>query len=95
MNVLHNIKKIYHFGYLIAQRESYIMTIEKKDITCPYCGKKDTWKESNPFRPFCSTRCKLIDLGDWAAEGHRIPGDPIDPNQEIDSENSSEENKKD
>jgi uncharacterized protein len=33
-------------------------------ITCPRCGK-ETLQKGNPFRPFCSERCKLIDLGDW------------------------------
>lgn len=49
--------------------------IKKTDITCPHCGKKGTWKKDNPARPFCSARCKLIDLGAWADEKHRIPGD--------------------
>lgn len=34
------------------------------------------WRESNPFRPFCSERCKLLDLGAWADESHRIAGEP-------------------
>jgi endogenous inhibitor of DNA gyrase (YacG/DUF329 family) len=33
------------------------------------------WTSGNPYRPFCSERCKLIDLGAWADESHRIPGD--------------------
>lgn len=49
----------------------------KKKIVCPHCGKKDTWKKENLARPFCSERCKLIDLGDWAKENHCIAGDPI------------------
>lgn len=62
------------------------MPIEKKDITCPTCNKKGTWTEDNSFKPFCSHRCKLIDLGAWASEEHRIPGDPAFPS-ESDSEN--------
>lgn len=48
---------------------------EKKIITvqCPVCGKDSVW-ENNPFRPFCSERCRLIDLGKWASEDYRIPG---------------------
>ena len=40
-----------------------------------------------PHRPFCSERCKLIDLGEWAAENHAIPGDeiPVYPNGEPES----------
>lgn len=44
---------------------------------CPTCGKKDTWKPDNKFKPFCSERCKLIDLGEWASDNRRIAGDPI------------------
>lgn len=42
-------------------------------VRCPHCLKLTTWEE-NPFRPFCSERCKLIDLGAWAEEDYRIPG---------------------
>ncbi|MFH0799239.1 MAG: DNA gyrase inhibitor YacG [Pseudomonadota bacterium] len=45
---------------------------------CPHCKKAAAW-EGNPFRPFCSERCKLIDLGDWASERYRIPGEPAAP----------------
>lgn len=47
-------------------------------IKCPTCGKENTWKPENAFRPFCSDRCKLIDLGEWASEGRKIPGGPAD-----------------
>lgn len=52
------------------------MTEKKKKITtvvCPICKKKSTWEE-NPYKPFCSERCKLIDLGKWASEDYRIAG---------------------
>jgi endogenous inhibitor of DNA gyrase (YacG/DUF329 family) len=42
---------------------------------CPTCGRLVEWSESNPFRPFCSERCRLIDLGAWLAEEHRVPGE--------------------
>jgi hypothetical protein len=42
-------------------------------VNCPQCGKIIAWDTSNPYRPFCSERCKLIDLGQWAAESYRIP----------------------
>ncbi|HLG21536.1 MAG TPA: DNA gyrase inhibitor YacG [Candidatus Manganitrophaceae bacterium] len=41
-------------------------------ISCPICQKKVEWK-GNPFRPFCSERCKLTDLGQWATDSYRIP----------------------
>ncbi len=45
-------------------------------VKCPTCGKKVEWSERSPYRPFCSERCRLIDLGEWADESHRIPGRP-------------------
>jgi endogenous inhibitor of DNA gyrase (YacG/DUF329 family) len=50
------------------------MSNEQK-IICPTCGKPDTWNPINKFRPFCTTRCKLIDLGEWASETRKIPSD--------------------
>ncbi len=44
-----------------------------KKVKCPTCQKEIEWDKKNPFRPFCSERCRLIDLGDWANETHRIP----------------------
>lgn len=44
-------------------------------VECPTCGAPVEWSARNEFRPFCSHRCKLIDLGAWAAEEHAIPGD--------------------
>ncbi len=43
-----------------------------KTVTCPSCGKKVEWTLRELFRPFCSERCKLIDLGEWATEGYAI-----------------------
>jgi endogenous inhibitor of DNA gyrase (YacG/DUF329 family) len=42
-------------------------------VNCPGCGKAVIWNETSPYRPFCSKRCQLIDLGEWAAEEKRIP----------------------
>ena len=44
-----------------------------KKINCPLCGEQTTWQD-NPHRPFCSERCQLIDLGQWADESYRIQG---------------------
>lgn len=41
-------------------------------VRCPHCGKQVEY-EGNPFRPFCSQRCRLIDLGKWINEEYRIP----------------------
>lgn len=43
-------------------------------VQCPQCGK-DTEYSGNEFRPFCSDRCKLLDLGDWADEKFSIPAE--------------------
>jgi endogenous inhibitor of DNA gyrase (YacG/DUF329 family) len=45
-----------------------------KIVACPHCGTSIEWNQANRFRPFCSERCKLIDLGGWASEQHRIAG---------------------
>jgi endogenous inhibitor of DNA gyrase (YacG/DUF329 family) len=55
-------------------------------VKCPTCGKPLEWSDKNPWRPFCSERCKLIDLGEWASEGHRIPGPPHAPMEDEDSD---------
>ena len=43
-------------------------------VTCPTCHTNVEWGTQSPFRPFCSDRCRLIDLGAWANEEHRIAG---------------------
>ena len=45
-------------------------------VDCPTCGAPVEWKTDNANRPFCSDRCKLIDLGAWASEEHKIPVSP-------------------
>jgi uncharacterized protein len=53
-------------------------------INCPRCAKAVEWTAENSFRPFCSDRCKLIDLGEWAAEEKIIPGEPLETGYEND-----------
>lgn len=43
--------------------------------SCPQCGQSVRLDESNPWRPFCSERCKLLDLGEWFSGGFSIPGE--------------------
>ena len=43
-----------------------------RTVACPTCGAPVAWHEGNRFRPFCSERCRLIDLGAWATESYRI-----------------------
>ncbi|HUD24502.1 MAG TPA: DNA gyrase inhibitor YacG [Burkholderiaceae bacterium] len=47
-------------------------------VKCPACGAPVPWTESSRFRPFCCERCRIMDLGAWAAERHRIAGEPAD-----------------
>ena len=42
-------------------------------VSCPTCSKPSLFAPSNPWRPFCSERCKTNDLGAWASESYRIP----------------------
>lgn len=42
-------------------------------MSCPTCQKEIEWSTDNPHRPFCSERCRLIDLGAWANEEYQIP----------------------
>ena len=42
-------------------------------VKCPTCGTAVVWGPQSPQRPFCSERCKLIDLGAWASESYRVP----------------------
>jgi endogenous inhibitor of DNA gyrase (YacG/DUF329 family) len=41
---------------------------------CPTCKRSIEWSDQFPFRPFCSERCRLIDLGAWLTEKHALPG---------------------
>lgn len=41
-------------------------------VKCPTCNKQVAWNEASKWKPFCSERCKMIDLGDWIDEKHRI-----------------------
>lgn len=45
-------------------------------VPCPTCGGDSVYAPENPFRPFCSERCKNIDLGAWASESYRVEAKP-------------------
>jgi endogenous inhibitor of DNA gyrase (YacG/DUF329 family) len=59
------------------------MTARK--VRCPQCSGEAIYSPENPWRPFCSERCKQIDLGAWADESYRIPvvGDPNDLDSDL------------
>ncbi len=50
-------------------------------VTCPHCGTEHPWNTGNRFRPFCSERCKMIDLGKWSSEEYRV-AQPSDRDQQ-------------
>ena len=45
-------------------------------VACPACGAPAVFADTNRWRPFCSERCRLTDLGGWASESYRIPAKP-------------------
>mgnify|MGYP000447418073 CR=1 FL=1 len=57
----------------------------KITVSCPTCQNEVIWNSQQAFRPFCSERCKLIDLGEWAAEEKVIPGESLHSETEFDS----------
>ena len=65
-------------------------TSAKKNIAvkCPTCHKEVIWSKEQAFRPFCSERCKLIDLGEWAAEEKVIAGESINLDEGFDYNDS-------
>ena len=69
------------------------MNSEPKIVKCPSCKVSIEYSLENKFRPFCSERCKILDLGDWASQNFRIPGEStgtIDPNLANDDDTSDD-----
>lgn len=50
-----------------------------RTVPCPTCRRPVKWSQDSSYRPFCSQRCKMIDLGTWADESYRIPGEEGTP----------------
>lgn len=61
----------------------------KKRVRCPQCEKLTEYSAENPYRPFCSHRCQLIDLGDWASEKYAVPAEDQTPPED----NTADQNK--
>jgi endogenous inhibitor of DNA gyrase (YacG/DUF329 family) len=51
-------------------------------VKCPTCRRPVEWSEASAYRPFCSDRCRLIDLGAWFSEQHAIPDEPAAESEE-------------
>jgi endogenous inhibitor of DNA gyrase (YacG/DUF329 family) len=62
-------------------RVTVLMNVPKT-VQCPTCGKPVPWSPESAFRPFCSERCRNIDLGAWAAEDYRLPEQEKPPQED-------------
>lgn len=51
------------------------MELKPKVVACPRCGGDSVFAPANPYRPFCSQRCRMHDLGAWASESFRMPAE--------------------
>lgn len=58
------------------------MTAERI-VACPTCKGDSRYGPENPYRPFCSRRCQLTDLGAWADEAFRVPARPQESDDEL------------
>jgi uncharacterized protein len=63
--------------------------VPRRVVRCPGCGGESVYAPSNPFRPFCSERCRLADLGAWASEGYRVGTAPDENEDGSEDEESS------
>jgi len=48
-------------------------SFKPRQVRCPACAGTSFYSPSNPYRPFCSARCKGVDLGAWASEEFKLP----------------------
>ena len=54
----------------------------RRIVRCPACAGDSVYALTNPYRPFCSERCRLADLGAWASEGYRVGATRVDDDDE-------------
>lgn len=74
--VVRQAKKQPALGYFFERQ--CVMTMM---VACPICRTPVEWCRENRYRPFCSERCKLVDLGEWADESRAIPAAPETPEE--------------
>ncbi|MGE5625192.1 MAG: DNA gyrase inhibitor YacG [Bacillota bacterium] len=55
---------------------------EVETLPCPHCGRPVAWTGASKWKPFCSERCRLIDLGDWLSEKNALPAEEPAPDQD-------------
>jgi endogenous inhibitor of DNA gyrase (YacG/DUF329 family) len=61
---------------------------QQRRVPCPNCGSLVEWSPEQQWRPFCSERCQLIDLGSWLDESNRIPGEQPAPDDPSDADDA-------
>jgi len=61
-----------------------------RTVRCPICRTEVSWEE-NPHRPFCSERCRLIDLGAWSEGRYRLSGEKVNPESKKENGDDEEE----
>jgi endogenous inhibitor of DNA gyrase (YacG/DUF329 family) len=66
-----------------------------KLVRCPQCGKDSEYSPANIYRPFCSHRCQLIDLGQWADEKYAIPLQESESRKDEDPDSKTKEDQPD
>jgi endogenous inhibitor of DNA gyrase (YacG/DUF329 family) len=59
-------------------------------VKCPTCRRQVEWSPESRYRPFCSDRCRLIDMGAWLSEQHKIPDDSASSDNQLNKEPSEE-----
>jgi endogenous inhibitor of DNA gyrase (YacG/DUF329 family) len=59
-------------------------------VKCPTCKRPVEWSQESVYRPFCSDRCRLIDLGAWFGEQHRIPDESATAADELPPDSAEE-----
>jgi hypothetical protein len=62
---------------------NHLMAPAAKTVSCPQCGGTSLYAPSNRFRPFCSERCKQLDLGSWASESFKLPEQAVSQNPDF------------
>ncbi len=79
------------YGEIVAQAhdrgQKAALTATEDGVTicrCPNCGKETVYSVSNPFRPFCSEKCKILDLGAWASEQRTVAGPALTDDEDAD-----------
>ncbi len=54
--------------------------MKHREVNCPHCKKKFNYYDSE-FRPFCTEKCKMVDLGHWLSESYTVPAEKLTPDE--------------